>query len=374
MSYAAPQFHPLCGKACALKPTNHAHSQPDVHRPTFARIRGVPYGTLEQGHVRLPRGNYLGTIVGASLGIDATIVHAQSFPTRPVKTTTDVGVGGTYDISARALGEELHKKWGEPVIVEPHPEATASSAPALVLKRRRMGRRSASCQLSRLSRTNSFSRNYRIPRIRSTLSRTWSTTPSSCRSTTLGVRTLDELAALAKAKPGTLNYTVPGIFERVFFDNFNKKHGTDLVGFHQRRRRCADWGSLRCYSDRLHRGRQSRTLRPRGKDGRSAVDATTRPPLFPDAPTLGEVGYTDPMIRSYLALEKFRAERRNQSLPSYTWTSRTSLRTRFAKRHIVDRGLEPVVDTPDIFARFLGRDRTRTAEAVKAAGVEPQSW
>ena len=35
---------------------------------------------------------------------------------------------------------------------------------------------------------------------------------------------------LAKAKPGTLNYTVPGILQRVFFDNFNKKHGLDLVG------------------------------------------------------------------------------------------------------------------------------------------------
>ena len=39
--------------------------------------------------------------------------HAQNFPSRTVKVVTDVGTGGTYDIFARALSEELHKRWGE---------------------------------------------------------------------------------------------------------------------------------------------------------------------------------------------------------------------------------------------------------------------
>jgi tripartite-type tricarboxylate transporter receptor subunit TctC len=44
----------------------------------------------------------------------------------------------------------------------------------------------------------------------------------------------------------------------------------------------------------------------------------------------------------------------------------------FRKRHVTDRGLEPVVDSPADFAMFLERDRVRTAETIKEAGIEPQ--
>ena len=94
--------------------------------------------------------------------------------------------------------------------------------------------------------------------------------------------------------------------------------------------------------------------------------------LFPDAPTLGELGYTDPMIRSYLALVVPSGTPEPIIAKLYVDVADIIKEPGFAKRQIVDRGLEPVVDTPDMFARFLLGDRTRTAEAVKAAGVEPQ--
>ena len=43
---------------------------------------------------------------------------AQDFPTRPVKAIVAVGPGGTADIFTRVLGDELHKRWGQPLIVE----------------------------------------------------------------------------------------------------------------------------------------------------------------------------------------------------------------------------------------------------------------
>jgi tripartite-type tricarboxylate transporter receptor subunit TctC len=44
----------------------------------------------------------------------------------------------------------------------------------------------------------------------------------------------------------------------------------------------------------------------------------------------------------------------------------------FRERHVIDRGLEPVVDSPADFAMFLDRDRVRTAAMIKEAGIEPQ--
>ena len=67
----------------------------------------------------------LGLIVAGLVGINGSVLHAQTFPSRPVKAITDVGTGGTYDIFVRALGEELQQRWGQGFVVEPHPGGNA---------------------------------------------------------------------------------------------------------------------------------------------------------------------------------------------------------------------------------------------------------
>ena len=48
-------------------------------------------------------------------------------------------------------------------------------------------------------------------------------------SSRLNVRTLDELAALSKAKPGTLSYSALAIPMQITFENWKKKSGADIV-------------------------------------------------------------------------------------------------------------------------------------------------
>ena len=67
----------------------------------------------------------LGLIVAGLVGINGSVLHAQTFPSRPVKAITDVGTGGTYDIFVRALGERLQQRWGQGFVVEPHPGGNA---------------------------------------------------------------------------------------------------------------------------------------------------------------------------------------------------------------------------------------------------------
>ena len=47
--------------------------------------------------------------------------RAQDYPSRPVKAIVAVGAGGTGDIFMRVLGEEMHRRWGQPVVVENRP-------------------------------------------------------------------------------------------------------------------------------------------------------------------------------------------------------------------------------------------------------------
>src|SRR3982074_2745633 len=53
---------------------------------------------------------------------------AQDYPTRPVKAIVAVGAGGTGDIFMRVLGEQLHKRWGQPVVVENRPGGASNIA------------------------------------------------------------------------------------------------------------------------------------------------------------------------------------------------------------------------------------------------------
>ena len=41
-------------------------------------------------------------------------VVAQDYPTRPIRVITATSAGGTSDIFMRVIGEEIHKRWGQP--------------------------------------------------------------------------------------------------------------------------------------------------------------------------------------------------------------------------------------------------------------------
>lgn len=57
-------------------------------------------------------------LAAAALGVLATVAHAQDFPTQPVKIVVPFPPGGTTDILARQLANELQGRWGKPVVVE----------------------------------------------------------------------------------------------------------------------------------------------------------------------------------------------------------------------------------------------------------------
>ena len=46
---------------------------------------------------------------------------AQEYPTRPIKALTTTSAGGISDVFMRALGDELLKRWGQPIVVENRP-------------------------------------------------------------------------------------------------------------------------------------------------------------------------------------------------------------------------------------------------------------
>src|SRR5919109_167766 len=63
-------------------------------------------------------------------------VHSQTYPTKTVRIISPFPPGGTSDILARTLAEKLATEWGQPVIAENRPGAAGNIASEHVAKQR----------------------------------------------------------------------------------------------------------------------------------------------------------------------------------------------------------------------------------------------
>jgi len=101
-------------------------------------------------------------------------------------------------------------------------------------------------------------------------------------------------------------------------------------------------------------------------------DGEQRSPLIPDTVTLGEIGFARDHTRAFYGLlapagiarplvDKLRSE-----------IMAVAGEPSFRSRHMIERALEPVFNTPEEFRQFLIDDRVRAEKIVKAAGLSPQ--
>lgn len=139
------------------------------------------------------------------------LVHAQTWPTKPVRLVVPVGAGGTTDIVARAIGQALQQSTGQPFVVDLKPGANGAIGSIEVMRQPPDGY----TLLVGTASTHGIS-----PAVMPNLGYTTSDfTPIGLLadsnvallvSPKLGVKSVKELIELAKAKPGYLNYYSSG--------------------------------------------------------------------------------------------------------------------------------------------------------------------
>src|ERR1044072_4159533 len=160
-----------------------------------------------------------------------TAVAAQTYPSKPVKLITANSAGGTSDIFTRALGEELQKRWGQPIIVENRSGGGMNIAGRACAEAANDGY--TICLLpNEVLTLNQFT--YKsIPfspeKDFDPITNAFINTQVMVVSAALNVGSLQELAALSKAKPGTMSYSALALPMQITVENWKKKTGADLV-------------------------------------------------------------------------------------------------------------------------------------------------
>ena len=172
------------------------------------------------------------------------------------------------------------------------------------------------------------------------------------------MKNFDELAAHAKAHPKTLNYMTPSLSKVAFMEAFNKKHGVDFV-------RVPFKGGGDAVNSMMTGttpvaifgiGNLVQLIRNGNVLG-FAVDGDKRSPLAPDIPTFKEVGYTVHVWASSFGMHmplgtpKPVVDKLNDAIV------KVASDPEFQKRHMIARGLSPVLNSPEQFAKA---DRQRT--------------
>ncbi len=136
---------------------------------------------------------------------------AQGFPTRPVRLVVPFAAGGPTDAIARLVAAQLEPAWGQPTVVENRPGAGGSTGSALVA-------RAAPDGHTLLVTANSHAinpavlRNLPFDTLRdfSAVVRLADGPFALVVHPSLGVRDMAGFLALARARPGALNYASPG--------------------------------------------------------------------------------------------------------------------------------------------------------------------
>jgi tripartite-type tricarboxylate transporter receptor subunit TctC len=154
--------------------------------------------------------------------VTPAVTQAQSWPQRPVKFIVGLGPGSAQDIAARLFGDQLSKRWGQPVVIENKP-----GADGLIAINAFVGAHDVHTLLFAASGTftahpTQYAKLPYDPSDLVPLARVSSTIIAVAVPTALNINTLDELVALARKEPGKLNLApTPGTTE-ITFDNFLK--------------------------------------------------------------------------------------------------------------------------------------------------------
>src|SRR5262249_10143776 len=170
----------------------------------------------------------------------------------------------------------------------------------------------------------------------------------------LNVKTVDELVALSKAKAGTLSYTAPSLPLALYLEKLKRERGADWVAIPFRGGGDTTNAVLSGPPRIAFLGMKNFIPHLQGGTMRGlAIAGAQRSPLFPDIPTLAELGYRGNLTRVYFGLLAPSGTPKPIINKIREDVARIGNDPAFRKKPFTDRALEPTFNTPHAFARFL---------------------
>ena len=309
--------------------------------------------------------------VVALLLAGASAAFAQSYPSKPVRIIVPSQAGGAADVVARKIGGKLTETWRQQVVVDNRigvvgAEITAQAPPdgytVLFTPDSLIMRESVYAALP-----------YQTLRDFAPVTLAVRQPSVMVVQPSLPARTVQEFIALAKAKPGQLNYGSAGngtsqhmagalfrVLAKIDIVHIPYKGVpqavTDLIGGHVQ----CTFGSPVSVLPHVRENRL-RLL---------AVTTAQRSPNLPDVPTIAESGVPGYDFTGWLGIVVPKGTPRSIVDTLQRETARI-VHEPDVKQLLTTGGTEPVGNAPDEFAAFLKSELARWTRVAKEAGIKP---
>lgn len=303
----------------------------------------------------------------------ASPVQAQSYPAKPIRLILSYPPGGATDTLGRIMARVLSDAWGVSVLADNRPGASGNIGTNICVKSPPDGYTMcmvapAQAVASRISSNAGFDslKDFSHVTLIATVPMLLLVHPS------LPVRNVSELIALAKKKPGALNYASSGgsASPHLAMELFKQQAGVDVVPITYK-------GAGAQFVDHMA-GRVELAFAsavgvvPFVKEGKLraiAVSTKERFPMLPDVPTVDQSGLKGYDASSWQGISMPAGAPRD-IINRVSGELARALKARAMRDRILELGGMAIGGTPDEFSNFFNAESDKWFRVAKTANVQ----
>ncbi len=307
----------------------------------------------------------------------APAVHAQPFPSKPVRIVVPYPAGGSTDVLARALANELTQLWRQPVVVE-----NIGGAGSIIGAERVAGSAPDGHTLLFTIDPTVVSNRFLYKKLPYDPDKSLVPITMIARSgqfiivhPSFPANTLRELVETVRRSPGRIAYGSygPGTHPHLVLEMIAKREGLQFL--HVPYRGVApSTAAVVAGEVQLSMGSPAATgaMVKAGRLRAIAITGPVRTARFPDVQTSAEAGFA--YAKAIIWFGLFAPGGTDAKVIERIHQDATAIARRpdFTEKHIDALSLDLVANTPAEFAAAIRADVENIAEMIKAAGVQPE--
>jgi tripartite-type tricarboxylate transporter receptor subunit TctC len=323
---------------------------------------------------KLTRREFLAEAGGVAAGaiITGSARAADRWPTKPIRVLMPFGAGGSMDLLSRLLAPIVSESLGESIVVENRPGATGTVTMAAVAAAPADGYTlmftgSSYATIALLMRNLPFKMEDFTPLSRLTVGPSLLAVPSQ-----LGLKTVAEFVAAAKAQPGKWSYGSSGIGTAAHLGGelFKLAAGVDLTHIPYRSQPAIVADLLEARIQMCFLGiADCRQYILSGQLRGLALCYGERMPEWPDLPIFAEVGYPNVRASNDFGIA-IRAGTPTTIRARIEDAYRAAVHKPELVQQLAEMGLIVVGSSSAEFTREIAADTTRYAEVIRIAGIK----
>jgi tripartite-type tricarboxylate transporter receptor subunit TctC len=319
------------------------------------------------------------TAFAAALGIAAcgTFQQAPQYPTQPVKVIVPYPAGNAADVVARIVAEKLAQIWGQPVVVENRPGRVTIPGVDAVAKSKPDGYTLLAYGLPFATDPGLYTNLPYAPDKDFVAIAPFAKQPFALvAAPSLGAKSVAELVAAAKDKPGQLKFGSYGRTSPVYFvaEQFKRESGINAAD--------VNYKGLVDANAAAAKGEVAFWFPPvagaigairEGKLVALAVTGDKRSAMLPQVPTMAEAGVRNMESTAWFGMWAPAGVPR-PIVDKVAKDVARALEAPEVREKLAKLGAEPMSMTPEQFATFVRSEADASKRLVQGLGIKPQPY